>query len=59
MVKRCPFCGGELRLPTDLLATPLSRVCAVCGQLTEIPDDAWQVERIIPWPTEPPQSEGP
>jgi len=42
MVKRCPLCGGELRLPTDLLATPLSRVCAVCGRLTEIPDDVWQ-----------------
>ena len=43
MIKRCQFCGGELRLPTDLLATPLSRVCAVCGRVTEIPDDPWQV----------------
>ena len=59
MVKRCPFCGGELRLPTDLLTTPLSRVCAVCGRLTEIPDDAWQVERILPSPVEPDQTDGP
>lgn len=59
MVKRCSFCGGELRLPTDLLAAPLSRVCAVCGRLTEIPDDFWQVERLIPSPVQSEKVDGP
>lgn len=59
MLKRCQFCGGELRLPTDLLATPLSRVCAVCGRLTEIPDDPWQVEKLIPQPLDSQEVDGP
>ena len=67
-LKRCPFCGGEARILTDMqdTTTPVfSVVCDECESITYFGDvldkegtvEAWN-NRLSPWHTGTPTEEG-